>query len=708
MKRKHYNIFIWRSITASFLSLALYSITFASIGKEIDNYLCNEIKKPFFKVADKTESGEIIVPNRSHGRDFKFIMPKPLGNKRIFIVGESVAGLMYWPGCSFVNEFIANPEIINCGMGAYDSGRILDVFIEVMDYQPDIIIVLSGNNEIGVGMEPCRGISAEMKRRLKMVKVNAGRIFSGYKMKEAEHFVSIGIHEERLRKMAKMAKKKNIPLVLCTLPANMSDFPPSGYLPFEIKDFTEAFFLMETEDFKKAEKVFKTILIKEPKEPFVHFYLAKTLEQTGKFKEAKRHYQLAIEWDNRIDRVSRERNEMIRRVAKEEGACSADLEKSFMSAAKNGIIGGDYMVDGVHWFGAYNDFVVSQTLKYAGNCKSAGSIFKKHKIAKLQRMKIRAFKKNSRNDEKESLQIFHYAIAFIVNEMQSGKINERALTMLDRIYGMDKNLVLETAKSKSSLKKYIKANFWTKQIMEPISVELWRPDFHHHLAELFRRNGEFDKAKENIEKALALAPEREGFALTKRLIFEGMKKNVFAKDLIAIMLSYNKNVLGSEKNKTQTEDAASKNEKLKLIDKKKGEEKYKKPSDVAYVKESKKIADMAVKKYMAGDIKAAKLDFEEAIKVNRYNIEAQITMCSINLSQKDFAQALKYCDTAASIAEFPVKHAIIIPGILADILFLRAEIYGNMKEYKKASFDLKKALRKAPTNWKDFKKAKKK
>ncbi|MEA3306780.1 MAG: tetratricopeptide repeat protein [Elusimicrobiota bacterium] len=57
------------------------------------------------------------------------------------------------------------------------------------------------------------------------------------------------------------------------------------------------------------------------------------------------------------------------------------------------------------------------------------------------------------------------------------------------------------------------------------------------------------------------------------------------------------------------------------------------------------------------------------------------------------------------MAELPSKHAIIPPGILSDTLFLRAEIYGNMKKYEKALLDLEKALKEAPADWKDFKKA---
>jgi tetratricopeptide (TPR) repeat protein len=135
---------------------------------------------------------------------------------------------------------------------------------------------------------------------------------------------------------------------------------------------------------------------------------------------------------------------------------------------------------------------------------------------------------------------------------------------------------------------------------------------------------------------------------------------------------------------------------------------YKKLSEVPYIKESKEIAGMAVKKYMADDIEGAKRDFKRALKVNPGNIEAQISMCSINSAQRDFNEALKYCDIAVNMAESPEEHVIVLPGILADILFLRAEIYGNMKEYEKASLDLKKACKKAPADWQDFKKAQKK
>jgi tetratricopeptide (TPR) repeat protein len=146
-------------------------------------------------------------------------------------------------------------------------------------------------------------------------------------------------------------------------------------------------------------------------------------------------------------------------------------------------------------------------------------------------------------------------------------------------------------------------------------------------------------------------------------------------------------------------------EDLEMENKRNLEKEHKNLSNMSYIKELKEIADNGIKKYKSKDFKGAISDFKKVIKIDSGNIGARITICSINLLQKDFDEALKYCDIAVNMAEFPAKHNIVAPGVLSDVLFLRAEIYANLKEYKKASLDLEKVLKKAPKNWKDFKKA---
>ncbi len=206
-------------------------------------------------------------------------------------------------------------------------------------------------------------------------------------------------------------------------------------------------------------------------------------------------------------------------------------------------------------------------------------------------------------------------------------------------------------------------------------------------------------AFENALIRLAAGEKKEAKRLLESFMKDDMEKNHHQNEVLL-------NMAGMYLDKLN--NWSLRDEKFEMENKKNWDREHRNLSDVAYIKESKKMLAKGIKKYVAGDIKGAKLDLKKAIRINSANIEAQITMCSINLSQKDFNEALKYCDIAANMAEFPAKHGIINPIMSADILFLRAEIYGNMKKYKKASLDLKKALKKAPKNWKDFKRAGKK
>ena len=80
----------------------------------------------------------------------KFNKNKDNGIKRIFIVGESVAA--YYDTEILKNNleyFIPKQkfEIINAGMGAYDSYRIEKILKEIMNYSPDYIIMMLGSND---------------------------------------------------------------------------------------------------------------------------------------------------------------------------------------------------------------------------------------------------------------------------------------------------------------------------------------------------------------------------------------------------------------------------------------------------------------------------------------------------------------------------------------------------------------------------------
>lgn len=131
---------------------ALFAGAPEGLGGERSSYLCEDVKKPLFR-KEKDPSGAVrMAPNRAGLQAASFLLPKPRGRRRVFVVGESVAGILgaaadvqgkYLPGPAAA----ADLEIINCGMGAYDSSRLLPVLKEILAYEPDLVILLSGNNE---------------------------------------------------------------------------------------------------------------------------------------------------------------------------------------------------------------------------------------------------------------------------------------------------------------------------------------------------------------------------------------------------------------------------------------------------------------------------------------------------------------------------------------------------------------------------------
>lgn len=87
-----------------------------------------------------------------------FLKPKPSINKRVFCIGG--AALQGWPNpsqysiTSFLQESLNantpndyNYEIINIAASTYSSSRQLSILDECLQYEPDLIIVYSGNNE---------------------------------------------------------------------------------------------------------------------------------------------------------------------------------------------------------------------------------------------------------------------------------------------------------------------------------------------------------------------------------------------------------------------------------------------------------------------------------------------------------------------------------------------------------------------------------
>ena len=287
-------------------------------------YFCEDIDKPFFA---ETSPG-VFRSQRPQSMPVQFRLPKPAGIKRVFVLGESVAALLdrgeialHGKKWSMLDSLglggLAAPgagglEIINCGMGGYESVRIYRVLREILAYGPDLVVILSGNQEGSRGQD-CPGMDFMLRRAdLRLYE----RLYSlGNDPQQAWKKASLRFHSGMLKKMAEAAKKAGVPVVFCTLPANYADMPSRNLPQFTSPQFSEGYKLFYERRYQEAYDRFSAGLAVAPRDHFLHYYAGKALQKLGRDEEAAGQLLEALDYDSDMTRASPARNAAIRRAA---------------------------------------------------------------------------------------------------------------------------------------------------------------------------------------------------------------------------------------------------------------------------------------------------------------------------------------------------------------------------------------------------------
>jgi tetratricopeptide (TPR) repeat protein len=297
-------------------------------------YLHRDVGLPFFR-----REGASWVAARPRSTAEPFPAEKSAGRKRIFIVGESVA--QRFTSAALDAAFPPPVEVVNAGMGGYDSARVAGVLDDVLEHEPDLVVVLTGNNDAPTApvWYPAWRLNQAL-RRLRLWRLAQDRLRPRAPAVVDRDKLDAGF-EANLRRMARAAKAKRVPIVFCTLPVNERDWPPNGELPLGSPDFFDGWLALERGKSKEAAADFQRFTKAFPRDPMGHFWLGKAL--------GSREEDLAALEANWPDRCTPRRNDIIRRVAKEEGARLADLDAYVRARAPGGAPGWETFLDGVHW-----------------------------------------------------------------------------------------------------------------------------------------------------------------------------------------------------------------------------------------------------------------------------------------------------------------------------------------------------------------------
>ncbi len=327
-----------------------------------------------------SEDYKVFMPDR--GKRFYATNPRKSGifveqsfavNKakhayRIFILGgSSINYLKHFDALKDKLE-TARPdkvfEIINAGGLSYGTNRLLLVFQEILEYQPDLIILYSGHNEFE---EEC--LKTEFKKTV-FTRLNESLVsFRLYQLASKIHYTirsfwftsyaaarnrqiinpvfppdtrvtwgrSFNERDKRLiyenylyniETMARIAKDKSINLIISTVAYNQIGTPP--FYSFRYGTFG---------NFKKqaVPRLIEKSLHESTQDPFCEYAIGEFFYQKENFPEAKKHLEDAFILDAQPHRANRIINAMVRRTAIQYNVPLIDMEERILASSTGSV-----------------------------------------------------------------------------------------------------------------------------------------------------------------------------------------------------------------------------------------------------------------------------------------------------------------------------------------------------------------------------------
>ena len=316
-----------------------------------------------------------------------FSRQKEPGTVRIFALGEST--LLGFPNPAYASfpAFLAlmledrfperDFEVLNCGITAINSFCVLDFMEEVVEYQPDLVLLYTGHNEFigpyGITTPFLRFGNNRTLIRLHML-LQRSKIY--YYLKELIHRlhpeeeVNFGMHlvdkevglfdpgyritgenyRANLEEMLETARGRGVPVLLSTLVANVKDFHPLRSECDGTEPALQLEELLRQGRLQEAQRIGALALADHPDCANLHFNTGQLYLRLADYQAARQEFTLARDLDRLPFRAPAQFNQIIQELA---GSAAGevllcDVEEAFSAHSPHGLIGDELITEYLH------------------------------------------------------------------------------------------------------------------------------------------------------------------------------------------------------------------------------------------------------------------------------------------------------------------------------------------------------------------------
>ena len=330
----------------------------------------------------------------------EFLADKPENGFRFFVLGGSSAYGFPWGADQAFTRALGDAlqaswperkiEAVNAAAMSYGSHRLRILASELLQYEPDALVVYAGHNEFIerrfyrdlLDRDPSldRVQRALFRWRLYslMSRLFEKRSAGGETVKHdtgawlgldvvREYSVDVTdaqksevreLFEENLRAILDLAGRRGIPVVLCTVSSNLPDWSPnrSSFAREVTTDdrrtaqrlLDEGRAALKTNDASTAVERLERARDLAAGYAEIDFRLGRAYAALGRWDEARRAFRRARDHDAQPGRAISALNETIRRLGGEKSVVLVDVERGLEQASPHGLPGFDVFEDYVH------------------------------------------------------------------------------------------------------------------------------------------------------------------------------------------------------------------------------------------------------------------------------------------------------------------------------------------------------------------------